>query len=50
VTFPLFVYGAKQRGFPPQVFVIGTLMFFISFVFVIGGELWRRRSAVTGRT
>ena len=50
VTFPLFVYGAKQRGFPAQVFVIGTLMFFISFVFVIGGELWRRRSALTGRT
>jgi spermidine/putrescine transport system permease protein len=43
VTFPLFIYGAKQRGFPPQVFVIGTLMFLISFVFVIGGEVWRRR-------
>ena len=49
VTFPLFVYGAKQRGFPAQVFVIGTLMFLISFVFVIGGELWRRRSAVLKR-
>ncbi len=50
VTFPLFIYGAKQRGFPPQVFVIGTLMFLISFVFVIGGELWRRRraAALTG--
>ncbi|MFY9913637.1 MAG: ABC transporter permease [Nocardioidaceae bacterium] len=45
VTFPLFIYGAKQRGFPPQVFVIGTLMFLISFVFVIGAELWRRRRA-----
>ncbi|HEY7044294.1 MAG TPA: ABC transporter permease, partial [Nocardioidaceae bacterium] len=43
VTFPLFIYGAKQRGFPPQVFVIGTLMFLISFIFVIAGEGWRRR-------
>lgn len=49
VTFPLFVYGAKQRGFPPQVFVIGTLMFLIAFVLVIAAELWRRRSAITRR-
>jgi spermidine/putrescine transport system permease protein len=50
VTFPLFIYGAKQRGFPAQVFVIGTLMFFISFVFVIGAEIWRRRSAILARS
>ena len=48
VTFPLYVYGAKARGFPAQVFVIGTIMFLISFVFVIAGQLWstrRRRAA-----
>jgi spermidine/putrescine transport system permease protein len=45
VTFPLFVYGSKLKEFPPQLFVVGTLMFFISFVFVIAGELWRRRRA-----
>jgi spermidine/putrescine transport system permease protein len=45
ITFPLFVYGAKLKDFPPQLFVVGTLMFFISFIFVIGGELWRRRNA-----
>ena len=49
ITFPLFIYGAKQRGFPPQVFVIGTLMFFISFVFVIAAEIWRRTSAIAAR-
>ena len=43
VTFPLFVYGSKLKGFPPQLFVVGTLMFLISFVFVIGGVIWRRR-------
>jgi len=42
-TFPLFIYGSKQRGFPPQLFVVGTILFFIAFVFVIAGELWRRR-------
>jgi spermidine/putrescine transport system permease protein len=44
VTFPLFVYGSKLKGFYPQLFVVGTLMFLVSFVFVIGAELWRRRS------
>jgi spermidine/putrescine transport system permease protein len=42
VTFPLYVYGAKLKDFPPQLFVVGTLMFLISFVFVIGAEVWRR--------
>jgi spermidine/putrescine transport system permease protein len=43
VTFPLFIYGSKLKDFPPQLFVVGTIMFFVSFVFVIGGEVWRRR-------
>ncbi len=45
VTFPLFVYGSKLKEFPPQLFVVGALMFLISFVFVIAAELWRRRRA-----
>ena len=45
VTFPLFIYGSKLKDFPAQLFVVGTLMFLVSFVFVIGGELWRRRRA-----
>jgi spermidine/putrescine transport system permease protein len=48
VTFPLYIYGAKARGFPAQVFVIGTIMFLVSFVFVIFGQIVtsrRRRAA-----
>ena len=45
VTFPLFVYGSKLKDFPPQLFVVGTLMFLVSFLIVIVGTLWRRRRA-----
>ena len=45
VTFPLYIYGAKLKDFPPQLFVVGSLMFLVSFVLVIGVELWRRRRA-----
>ena len=43
VTFPMFVYGAAQRGVPMQVNVIGTAMFVIAISIVIAGELGRRR-------
>jgi spermidine/putrescine transport system permease protein len=43
VTFPLYVYGSKLKDFPPQLFVVGTIMFFVSFLFVIAGEIWRVR-------
>jgi spermidine/putrescine transport system permease protein len=43
VTFPLYIYGAKLKDFPPQLFVVGSLMFLVSFVFLIGSEVWRRR-------
>jgi spermidine/putrescine transport system permease protein len=42
VTFPLFVYGSKLKEFPAQLFVVGSLMFLVSFVLVIGAEIWRR--------
>ncbi|RNL79968.1 ABC transporter permease [Nocardioides marmorisolisilvae] len=44
-TFPMFVYGAAQRGVPMQVNVIGTLMFLIAIVIVLGGELNNRLKA-----
>ena len=44
MTFPLFVWGAAQRGIPPQVNVIGTLMFLVAFSVVAGAEIVRRRS------
>ncbi len=45
VTFPLYVYGSKLKDFPAQLFVVGTLMFLVSFVVVVVGTLWRRRRA-----
>jgi spermidine/putrescine transport system permease protein len=45
VTFPLYIYGAKLKDFPPQLFVMGSIMFLVSFVFVVAGEVWRRRRA-----
>jgi spermidine/putrescine transport system permease protein len=45
VTFPLYVYGAKLKDFPAQLFVVGSIMFLVSFVLVIGVEVWRRSRA-----
>jgi spermidine/putrescine transport system permease protein len=46
VTFPMFVWGAAQRGIPPQINVIGTIMFLVAMGVVLGGELGRRRQSV----
>lgn len=35
VTFPMFVWGAAQRGVPMQVNVVGSLMFLIALILVI---------------
>ncbi|HJQ07293.1 MAG TPA: ABC transporter permease, partial [Nocardioides sp.] len=45
VTFPMFVWGAAQRGVPMQVNVIGTAMFLISITIVLVGEVNNRRRA-----
>ena len=43
-TFPLFVWGSAQRGgLPPQLFVVGSIMFFVSLLIVVGAELRRSR-------
>jgi spermidine/putrescine transport system permease protein len=39
VTFPLYVWGAAQRGIPPQVNVIGSIMFFGSLAIVLVAQL-----------
>ncbi|MFP5218861.1 MAG: ABC transporter permease [Actinomycetes bacterium] len=46
VTFPMYVWGAAQRGVPPEVNVIGTAMFVVALVVVGGAELARRRGRV----
>ncbi|WP_435744715.1 ABC transporter permease [Nocardioides sp. SYSU DS0663] len=47
VTFPMFVWGAAQRGIPPQINVIGTIMFLVAMGVVLVGELAGRRRAAT---
>ena len=48
ITFPIYVWGAAQRGTPVQINVIGTLMFVLALVAVISGQLLGRRRS--GRT
>ena len=43
VTFPMFVWGSAQRDIPPQINVVGTAMFLLALILVLGGELARRR-------
>ena len=42
-TFPMYVWGAAQRGVPMQVNVVGTVMFMISILIVVGAEVTSRR-------
>ncbi|MEU3452760.1 ABC transporter permease [Micromonospora sp. NPDC006766] len=44
VTFPMYVWGAAQRGIPPQVNVIGTAMFVIALLLVGASSLQGRRA------
>ena len=44
-TFPMYVWGVAQRGVPMQVNVVGTCMFLVAVVIVVGGELNSRRRA-----
>jgi spermidine/putrescine transport system permease protein len=49
-TFPLFVWGAARVGAPPQVNVIGTAIFVVAVVGMVGNILFqmrRERSAAT---
>jgi spermidine/putrescine transport system permease protein len=39
VTFPIFVWGAAQRGTPPQINVVGALMFGISLLIIAVGQI-----------
>jgi spermidine/putrescine transport system permease protein len=42
-TFPLWVYGSAKVGTPPQVFVMGTLIFVAGVVLAIVGYLMQGR-------
>jgi spermidine/putrescine transport system permease protein len=42
-TFPMYVWGVAQRGIPMQVNVVGTVMFLVAVLIVVGGEVTSRR-------
>jgi spermidine/putrescine transport system permease protein len=44
LTFPLWVYGAVKVGIPPQVFVMGTLIFVTGVLLAIAGVVAQRRA------
>jgi spermidine/putrescine transport system permease protein len=44
-TFPLWVYGAVKVGIPPQVFVMGTLIFMGGVTLAVANVLLNRRRA-----
>jgi spermidine/putrescine transport system permease protein len=46
LTFPVWVYGATRIGVPPQVNVMGTLLFSLGAIYVVIAVLRSRRSAV----
>lgn len=45
ITFPMYVWGAARQGIPPQVNVIGTVMFLVALGLVLGGGLVQSRRA-----
>jgi spermidine/putrescine transport system permease protein len=46
-TFPLWVYGASRIGIPPQVNVMGSLIFFIALVGITAWVFLARRNLST---
>ena len=47
LTFPLWVYGAVKVGIPPQVFVLGTLVFLLGVLLAVINEVTQRHSERT---
>jgi spermidine/putrescine transport system permease protein len=43
ITFPLFVWGAAQRGVPAQVNVVGSVIFFAAIALMLANVLWQLR-------
>ncbi|HET9119323.1 MAG TPA: ABC transporter permease [Solirubrobacterales bacterium] len=44
VTFPLYIFGAAQRGIPVQVYIIATMLFAVT-VFAMIITVWQQRRA-----
>ncbi len=50
ITFPLFVWGAARVGAPPQVNVIGTVIFLFAVSAMVGNVLVQMRREKSGAT
>ncbi|MGH3041647.1 MAG: ABC transporter permease [Gaiellaceae bacterium] len=48
ITFPLYVWGAAQRGVPAEVNVIGTMIFGVAIVLMLANVLWQYRRTPKG--
>jgi spermidine/putrescine transport system permease protein len=46
VTFPLYIYGASQRGMPVEINVLATMLFAVTVAIMALG-VWRRQRAQT---
>lgn len=42
VTFPLYIYGARQRALPPQINVLATMVLVVSVALLASGTLFQR--------
>jgi spermidine/putrescine transport system permease protein len=50
VTFPLYIYGARQRALPPQINVLATIVLVASVALLASGTLFQRvRERRSGR-
>jgi spermidine/putrescine transport system permease protein len=47
-TFPLYVWSQAQRGVPPEVNVIGTMIFGIAIVLMLANVIWQYRRTPKG--
>jgi spermidine/putrescine transport system permease protein len=47
-TFPLYVWSQAQRGVPPQVNVIGTMIFGVAAALMLANTLFQRRRVQEG--
>jgi spermidine/putrescine transport system permease protein len=45
ITFPLWIWGATRLGLPPQVNVMGTLIFAVGLVIAVANAVVARRRA-----
>lgn len=48
ITFPLWVFGVSRIGVPPEVNVLGTLIFVVALVF-IAVQIWSQRRALVAK-